>query len=110
MDYNYLREPSSAKRPRGSVTGWGLAVPRFSGAWNDAKGGGAKVAIVDSGVYSEHPDIGRIIAQRTSSSQRGRWPSRRLRARHPPRNRHSGRANGQRQGRGWGMFSSANSS
>src|ERR671912_1671920 len=43
---------------------WGLTSTRFGGAWNAAKGGGAKVAIVDSGVYSQHPDIGRIIAQR----------------------------------------------
>jgi thermitase len=43
---------------------WGLTSTRFRGAWNVAKGDGATVAIVDSGVYSEHPDIGRIIAQR----------------------------------------------
>jgi len=44
----------------------------FPGAWNDAKGGGAKVAIVDSGVnrklasgvYERHPDIGKIADQK----------------------------------------------
>ncbi|HEY6713696.1 MAG TPA: S8 family peptidase [Rubrobacter sp.] len=64
VDYNYLREPSIMPNDPRLGNQWGLTTTRFSGAWNDAKGGGAKVAIVDSGVYSEHPDIGRIIAQR----------------------------------------------
>jgi thermitase len=64
VDYNYLREPSIMPNDPRLGNQWGLTSTRFSGAWNDAKGGGAKVAIVDSGVYSEHPDIGRIIAQR----------------------------------------------
>jgi thermitase len=63
-DYNYLREPYFMPNDPRLANQWGLASTRFGGAWNDAKGGGAKVAIVDSGVYSEHPDIGRIIAQR----------------------------------------------
>ena len=64
VDYNYLRE--SYFMPNDPMLGnqWGLTSARFGGAWNDAKGGRAKVAIVDSGVYSKHPDIGRIIAQR----------------------------------------------
>jgi thermitase len=63
-DYNYLREPYFMPNDPRLANQWGLASTRFGGAWNEAKGGGAKVAIVDSGVYSEHPDIGRIIAQR----------------------------------------------
>ncbi len=63
-DYNYLREPFFMPNDPKLANQWGLASTRFGGAWNDAKGDGAKVAIVDSGVYSEHPDIGRIIAQR----------------------------------------------
>ena len=64
VDYNYLREPYIMPNDPRLVNQWGLTSTRFGGAWNDAKGGGAKVAIVDSGAYSEHPDIGRIIAQR----------------------------------------------
>jgi thermitase len=63
-DYNYLREPFFMPDDPRLANQWGLASTKFSGAWNDAKGSGAKVAIVDSGVYSEHPDIGRIMAQR----------------------------------------------
>ncbi|MDQ2671848.1 MAG: S8 family serine peptidase [Actinomycetota bacterium] len=63
-DYNYLREPYFMPDDPRLANQWGLASTKFSGAWNDAKGSGAKVAIVDSGVYSEHPDIGRITAQR----------------------------------------------
>jgi thermitase len=63
-DYNYLREPFFMPNDPKLANQWGLASTRFGGAWNDANGDGAKVAIVDSGVYSEHPDIGRIVAQR----------------------------------------------
>jgi thermitase len=63
-DYNYLREPFFMPNDPKLANQWGLASTRFGGAWNDAKGAGANVAIVDSGVYSEHPDIGRIVAQR----------------------------------------------
>ena len=64
VDYNYLREPYFLPNDPRLGNQWGLTSTRFRGAWNAAKGGGAKIAIVDSGVYSNHPDIGRIIAQR----------------------------------------------
>jgi thermitase len=64
VDYNYLRKPSFMPNDPRLGNQWGLIRTRFGGAWNDVKGGGAKVAIVDSGVYVKHPDIGRIIAQR----------------------------------------------
>jgi thermitase len=63
-DYNYVRKASF--RPNDPRLGnqWGLTKARFPGAWTDAKGGGAKVAIVDSGAYVGHPDIGKIVAQK----------------------------------------------
>ena len=64
VDYNYLREPFLIPNDPRLANQWGLTSTRFGGAWNDANGDGAKVAMVDSGVYSEHPDLGRIIAQR----------------------------------------------
>jgi len=64
VDYNYLREPYFIPNDPRLSNQWGLTSTRFRGAWNAAKGDGAKIAIVDSGVYSKHPDIGRIIAQR----------------------------------------------
>jgi thermitase len=63
-DYNYLREPYFTPNDPSLDDQWGLTKTRFPGAWNDAKGGGAKVAIVDSGAYAGHPDIGKILAQK----------------------------------------------
>jgi thermitase len=63
-DYNYVREPYFTPNDPRLGNQWGLTKARFRGAWNDAKGGGAKVAIVDSGVSSGHPDIGKIAAQK----------------------------------------------
>ncbi len=63
-DYNYLREPSFTPNDPRLGNQWGITKTRFRGAWNDAKGSGAKVAIVDSGVSSGHPDIGKIVAQK----------------------------------------------
>ena len=63
-DYNYLREPYFRPSDPRLDDQWGLTKTRFRGAWNDAKGGGAKVAIVDSGAYAGHPDIGKILAQK----------------------------------------------
>jgi thermitase len=64
VDYNYLREPYFIPNDPMLGNQWGLISTRFRGAWSDANGDTAKVAIVDSGVNSKHPDIGRIIAQR----------------------------------------------
>jgi thermitase len=63
-DYNYVRKASFAPNDAKFGAQWGLKTANFPGAWNDAKGRGAKVAIVDSGVYAGHPDIGKILAQR----------------------------------------------
>jgi thermitase len=65
-DYNYIREASFKPDDPRFVDGqqWGLTKTHFPGAWTDAKGDGAKVAIVDSGVYAGHPDIGKIADQK----------------------------------------------
>ena len=36
----------------------------FPNAWNDARGTGAKIAIIDSGINQDHSDIGKISAQK----------------------------------------------
>jgi thermitase len=64
VDYNYLLEPYVIPNDPRLGNQWGLTSTGFRGAWNKAKGDGAKIAIVDSGIYVKHPDIGRIIAQR----------------------------------------------
>ena len=63
-DYNYIRKASFMPNDPRLDNQWGLTRTRFPGAWTDAKGGGAKVAIVDSGAYVGHPDIGKILAQK----------------------------------------------
>lgn len=67
VDYNYIREVSFTPDDPRFDDQWGLTKARFPGAWNDALGTGAKIAIVDSGIDSNHPDIdetGKIVAQR----------------------------------------------
>jgi thermitase len=63
-DYNYIRRPSFVPNDPKLDKKWGLIKTRFPGAWNDSKGGGARIAIVDSGAASDHPDVGRIVAQK----------------------------------------------
>lgn len=63
-DYNYVREVSFTPDDPRFGEQWGLTKARFPGAWNDELGTGAKIAIVDSGVDQNHPDIGKIAAQR----------------------------------------------
>ena len=63
-DYNYIRTASFVPNDPKLDIQWGLTKTRFRGAWNDARGRGARVAIVDSGAASGHPDIGRIVAQK----------------------------------------------
>jgi thermitase len=63
-DYNYIRKPSFVPNDPKLDNQWGLTRTRFPGAWNDSRGGRAKVAIVDSGAASGHPDVGKIVAQK----------------------------------------------
>lgn len=64
VDYNYVRETSRYPHDPKFKRQWGLKKARFPGAWDDARGKGAKIAIVDSGIYARHPDLGKISAQR----------------------------------------------
>jgi len=63
-DYNYIRT-AAAFLPNDPRFGgqWGLKKPAFPGAWDFARGAGAKIAIIDSGIAQNHPDIGKISAQ-----------------------------------------------
>jgi len=65
-DYNYIRTASSVSYPDDPQFGgqWGLKKTTFPGAWTDARGAGAKIAIIDSGIDQNHPDIGKISAQK----------------------------------------------
>jgi thermitase len=63
-DYNYVRKVSFTPDDPRFDDQWGLKKARFPGAWNDVLGTGAKIAVVDSGIDQNHPDIGKIVAQR----------------------------------------------
>jgi thermitase len=64
-DYNHLYKASFVPDDPRYAGQWGLRKAAFPGAWNDTRGAGAKIAIVDSGIDSNHPDIGgKISAQR----------------------------------------------
>ena len=64
VDYNYLRETSFKPHDPKFDVQWGLKKSKFPPAWDDARGKGARIAIVDSGIYADHPDIGKIAAQK----------------------------------------------
>jgi len=65
-DYNYIRRafwtPNDPKFE--GLSQWGLKKTSFPRAWNRARGTGAKIAILDSGIDREHSDIGNIAAQK----------------------------------------------
>ena len=57
-DYNYIREASLIPDDPRFDEQWDLTKARFPGAWNTTLGTGTtKLAIVDSGIASSHPDI-----------------------------------------------------
>lgn len=73
-DYNYIRRASWVPNdPKfGALTvdptrdpgQWGLKTAHFPGGWKVARRAGAKIAILDSGIDTGHPDIGKIAAQK----------------------------------------------
>jgi thermitase len=65
-DYNHLYKASFKPNDPRFGAQWGLKTAHFPGAWEDARGTGVKIAIVDSGIDKNHPDIGtKIAAQQT---------------------------------------------
>jgi thermitase len=62
-DYNYIRTAAFLPDDPRFSGQWGLKKPAFPGAWDHARGAGAKIAIIDSGIAQNHPDIGKISAQ-----------------------------------------------
>lgn len=64
-DYNYLRHaqytPDDPKFP----SQYGLKRPGFPAAWDQTRGAGTKIAVVDGGVAAGHPDLkAKVAAQR----------------------------------------------
>jgi subtilisin family serine protease len=66
VDYNYLRELEYAPNDRYFAKGrqWGLKKIGAPGAWDRTRGYGVKIAVVDTGIVANHPDIkGKVVAQ-----------------------------------------------
>lgn len=65
VDYNYVVEASFTPNDSGFGDQYGLTKVRFQRAWNYSRGTGVKVAVVDSGIDADHPDVrGKIAAQK----------------------------------------------
>jgi len=73
VDYNYLRTLSYTPNDPRFGKQWGLITPRFEGAWSRTRGGGVRIAVVDTGAQDYHPDLKRkIAAQRDFRHNDGR--------------------------------------
>lgn len=53
------RDPNA---PSGDYAQWNLGYAGFPGAWELGRGEGGEVAVLDSGAYTEHPDLAGRIA------------------------------------------------
>ncbi|ABG05132.1 peptidase S8 and S53, subtilisin, kexin, sedolisin [Rubrobacter xylanophilus DSM 9941] len=70
VSFNYLREPLANPNDRYFGRQWGLRKIRAPLAWSRARGGGARVAVLDSGVAAGHPDLRGKIAGRYNTDTR----------------------------------------
>ena len=67
VDYNYARLPQYSPDDTWFLAGeqWGLDNVNAPEAWNKALGVGSRVAVVDTGIAGNHPDLeSRIVAQK----------------------------------------------
>ena len=65
VDYNYIVKANFTPNDPGFRNQYGLAKVRSPKAWNYSRGGGVKVAVIDSGIDASHPDLrGKIAAQK----------------------------------------------
>jgi thermitase len=62
-DYNHIYKATSYPDDPRFGGQWGLKRTAFPGAWIDARGTGARIAVVDSGIDRNHPDLGIKIAE-----------------------------------------------
>lgn len=72
VEYDHAREASFTPDDPGLPDQWGLKKTGFRAAWDATRGGGARIAVVDSGVAAGHPDLsGKVVAQRDFVNEDG---------------------------------------
>ena len=67
VEYNYARLPDYSPNDPRFLAGWQWDLDRIGApaAWNKVLGVGARVAIVDTGIEGDHPDLqSKIVAQK----------------------------------------------
>lgn len=65
VDYNYIRKGTAAPNDPGFDLQYGLTNIKSPRAWDTVQGGGVDIAVVDSGIDTDHPDLAsKIKAQR----------------------------------------------
>ncbi len=65
VEYDHAREASYSPGDPGLRDQWGLKKTGFRSAWDDTRGNGVRVAVVDSGITAGHPDLaGKVVAQK----------------------------------------------
>lgn len=57
VDYNYLREPNFIPNDPQFFRQWNLAKTTAYVGWDETRGEGARIAIIDSGIDADHPDL-----------------------------------------------------
>lgn len=62
VEYNYLDHAFATPNDPRFDDQWGLKKAGFDDAWNRTRGRGAKIAVVDSGASTGHPDLKKKIA------------------------------------------------
>ena len=64
VEYNYLDQAFATPNDPRFGDQWGLRKASFDDAWSRTRGRGAKIAIVDSGAATRHPDLKKKIADK----------------------------------------------
>lgn len=71
-EYNYLRKPSATPNDPRFSSQYGVKKINAPQAWDTTRGAGAQIAVVDSGIDSDHPDLSaKIAAQRDFVNEDG---------------------------------------
>lgn len=61
-DYNYLGSPAATANDQYFGRQWGLKRLKVPEAWDQTRGSGAKIAVLDTGIDAAHPDLAGKLA------------------------------------------------